>query len=192
MSWFGKWFGGASGGTTQPSSPALAILTTPKSIRDRIIALIEALTPDAATGDRFHAFRNDRDGAFQKWALANAAGCRRRFEVRRIDDIGGAAVSNSDYEELMCTFRVQISYPQTNRDGEFGALGRDDTIDQDVFKIDKAIGMNGRANFAPPYPDACWRDEGNGERSRIGATLELDGIDIAEIYVSYSYLRDRR
>lgn len=175
----------------QPSSPALGIETTPDEIRDRIITIIEGLTPRSSSSDRFRKYRNEGKGQFVPWAEANATGARRRFQVRRVAQREHAEVSNSDFEELKCTFAVIVAYPQTHRDGPDAALDRDDAIDQDLFDIDQAIGMNGRANFAPPYPDACWRDEGNGEESRIGETIEGNGVDFGQIFVSYSYRRDR-
>jgi len=179
-------------GLGQPASPALDVSTTPAAIRDRIIDVISGLTPTTVSGDLFRPFRNERDGAFQRWTLANAAACRRRFQVRRIGGTDSAEISNSDFEELRCTFRIMVAYPQTHRDGEDAALDRDDAIDADMKQIDQAIGMNGRANLAPPYPDACWREEGNGETSGIvDETIELEGVDIAVMFVSYSYRCDR-
>ncbi len=151
--------------------------------------MIEGLTPSNVSGDVFRRFRNDRDGAFQKWAETTTTGCRRRFQVRRIADVETPEVSNTDHEGWMCTFRVLVAYPQINRDGPDGALDRDDAMDSDQHQINKAIGMDGRANLAPPYPDAAWRQEGNGERSRITEPIEGDGVDFVQIILSYSYLR---
>lgn len=173
------------------ASPALGIETTPEAIRDRIITVIESLTPRHDVGVRFARFRNEGRGDLDAWVVANAAGAHRRFQVRRIRQRDGAEVSNSDFEEVRCTFAVRIAYPQTHRWGGDAALDRDDVIDADLYDIDQAIGMNGRPNFSPPYPDACWRENGNGEESRIGETRELDGVDVAEIFVSYSYRRTR-
>lgn len=188
MGMYGALYGGG-GGSSQPSSPALGIETTPEAIRDRIIDVITAITPRSLIGDRFRRYRNELGGRFQRWAESNAAGCLRCVQVRRIRQRNSAEVTNTDFAELRCSFLISVSYSQTHRFGDDAALDRDDVIDEDIYDIDQAIGMNGRANFAPPYPDACWRQEGNGETSRIGETIEGDDVDIAQIFVSYSYRR---
>lgn len=172
-------------------APALNVATTPEAIRDRIIDVIAALTPTRLSSDRFIPFRNERDGNFEKWAKAHAAGCRRRFQVRRIKRVDPPTVSNNDVVELITTMRILVAYPQTHRDGEDAALDRDDTLDADMMQIDKAIGMAGRQNLSAPYPDACWRLEGNGETSRIDTPIFDDeaGIDYGVIVTSYSYRR---
>ncbi len=188
MTWLGTWIGD-SGDSGTPSSPALGIETNAAAIRDRIIAVIAGLAPTTMTSDAFRAFRNEREGTFQPWAEENPTACRRVFQVRRVDDSRNPELSNSDHEERMITFRVLVAYAQTNRDGMDGALDRDDAIDDDMLQIEHAIGMCGRVNLAPPYPDACWRQEGNGETSRITQPVEGKGVDLGQMFVSYSYLR---
>jgi hypothetical protein len=178
-----------SPGSTTVVSPALGNETTAEAIRDRIIAVIGGLTPKTIATDRFIAFRNERDGAFQAWAEANPTGCRRRFQVRQLRDRRAPDISNTDFEERMVTFRILVAYPQSHRDGPGAALDRDDALDSDMMQIEHAIGMCGRANLAPPYPDACWRLEGNGEPSRIAETIEGAGVDIGVMYASYTYRR---
>ena len=191
MSLYGPLYGSStsSGGGTAPVSPALGIETTASSIRARIITVITGLVPASVPGDLFRPFRNERDGVFQTWAQGNATGCRRTFQVRTIGEDDAPLVSNADFEERMVTFRVLVAYPQTHRDGALGALDRDDSLDEDGKQIEHAIGMCGRANLAPPYPDACWRADGNGERSRIAPMIDGAGVDFLQIFASYSYRR---
>lgn len=174
------------------ASPAFANTTTAQAIRDRMIAVIEGITPRSLAGDRFRRYRNEGAGKFRPWALAFPGSARRRFQVRQIGDREEPSVSNGDFEERVVSFLVLVAYPQTHRDGPDAALDRDDAIDDDTLDIDYAIGANGRGNFAPPYPDACWHPEGNGESSRI-AEIDEDqpGVDFAQIYVSYAYRRAR-
>lgn len=186
MTWFGRWFGATGGGN---SSPALGLATTPDLIRDRIIAVITALTPHTVAGDRFRPYRNEGGGDFQAWAEANAVGCRRRFQVRRYGVSEPPDVSNEDFEERNVTFRILVAYPQTHRDGAGAALDRDDAMDADMFQIDHAIGMCGRANLSPPYPDACWQPSANGVTSEITDPIDGRGVDFVQIFVSYSYRR---
>ena len=171
------------------STSALSVVTTGSAIRDRLITVITGLTPDTVVGDRFRAYRNEGGGDFRSWAEAHASGARRRFQVRSVGDRSNPAVSNTDYEERTVTYRVLVAYPQTNRDGADAALDRDDALEADILDIDHAIGMCGRANLAAPWPDACWRPEGNGEDSTIREAIIGNGVDFAELYVSYSYLR---
>jgi hypothetical protein len=152
-----SWAPGAAAVVT----PALGIETTAEAIRDRIIAVIAGLVPKTVAGDIFRAYRNEGGGDFQAWAEGNATGCRRRFQVRQLRDRRAPDISNTDFEERMATFRILVAYPQTHRDGPGAALDRDDALDSDMMQIEHAIGMCGRANLAPPYPDACWRLEGN-------------------------------
>jgi hypothetical protein len=192
VSWLGGWLGGSSsggGGGGSTTSPALGIETTAEAIRDRIIAVIAGLVPKTVAGDIFRAYRNEGGGDFQAWAEGNATGCRRRFQVRQLRDRRAPDISNTDFEERMVTFRILVAYPQTHRDGPAAALDRDDALDSDMMQIEHAIGMCGRANLAPPYPDACWRLEGNGEQSRIAETIEGAVVDIGVMYASYAYRR---
>lgn len=186
--WYGQWYGDP-GVTLQPSSPALALATTAESIRDRIIAVIVALTPSLLASDLYVEYRNELGADFRDWCEDNPAAALRKFQVRRIADASPAEVSNSDHEERIVSFRVLVAYPQTHRYGGDNASDRDDVMDADQMKIDYAIGMCGRANLAPPYPDACWRGSGNGETSGIRARIEGDDVDFVEIVVSYAYQR---
>ena len=160
--------------------------TTPEAIRDRAIAVIEALVP--ARGDaRFRAYRNERGANFEEWSKQQAAACRRRFQVRTSGRSRAPTVSNTDHEEHWLTLHILIAYPQTHRDGRGAALDRDDTADADAFQIDKAIGMLGKANFTSPFPDATWHEDSPGITERI----EDDGVDFVEIEYVMFYKRAR-
>jgi hypothetical protein len=139
----------------EESAPAESgtLLTTAASIRDRAIAVIGALTPRSGLGRAFVKHRNERDGNFVKWCEANPAAAFRRFQVRQTAD-QGPDVSNTDIEERRLTLTITIAYPQNSRTGVDNALDRDDVITEDYKQLDFAIGVYGRANFSPPYPDA--------------------------------------
>ena len=61
-------------------------LATAESIRDRIYALIEALTPTALSADKFRRYRNESGADFDAWAEKTASGAFRRFQVRETGD----------------------------------------------------------------------------------------------------------
>ena len=160
--------------------------TTPAAIRDRALTVIEALVPGSLSADRFRRYRNEDDGDFRAWAESNPAGCLRRVQVRTTGATETPPVSNFDHEEHQVTLEVTVAYPQTHRYGEDAALDRDDVIDQDAFQIDKAIGMQGGANFTPATSaDACWiggspRDIERGE-----------GVDFLVLVMVFIYKRTR-
>lgn len=156
--------------------------TTPAAIRDRAITVIEALTPGSLSNDKFRRYRNEGDGDFRAWAEANPSGCLRRFQVRTTGATETPPVSNFDHEEHQVTLGVTVAYPQTARFGADQALDRDDVIDQDAFQIDKAIGMQGGANFTPATSaDACWISGSPAEIER-GETVDFLVLVFVYIY----------
>src|ERR1051325_7779674 len=140
------------------SYPEATTVTRAGSIRDRVIQLIAAITPTAATSSApsngFFAYRNEGDGSFVKFAEKNPTNAYRRFQVRDDGIDEPPAVSNMDLEERKLTFDILVAYPLNQRTGKQAALDRDDTMDEDFHAIDYAVGMYGRANFTAPYPDA--------------------------------------
>ncbi len=164
-------------------NPQLHVPTTPAAIRDRIYSIVEGLTPTSSSGDAFLRHRNELGADFHAWAEANPAACRRRFQVRQDGDIPSADVSNSDHEQQIVTYHILVAYPQTHRDGPDNAMDRDDAMEADRKQIETAIGMRGRSNLAPPYPDACWRSQ----------TVKIDdergaGVDFIDLTISYMFI----
>ncbi len=130
--------------------------TTEQAIRDRMITVIAALTPTSMPLDRFVAFRNDGNASFSDWAENAPDAAFRRFQVRTLGDTAPPTVSNTDIESVEVNFLISVAYPQNHRAGQGNALGRDDIMEQDRLQIERAIGMQGRANFSGAFPDACW------------------------------------
>jgi hypothetical protein len=132
--------------------------TTVALVRDRIAALITAMTPTSLASDTFRNYRYESDGEIRPWALGNP-GCLRRFSVRQVPGDRVPLVSNVNQEQVRITIEIVVCYPQSHRYGDTAALGRDDVIRADSLQIDKATGMYGRANFASGSAyDACWVD----------------------------------
>lgn len=125
-----------------------ANLATVETIRDRVIALIEGLTPSAPASTRFRRYRHEGNGDFRAWATVDPIAAFRRFQARDVgvDDV--VVVSNMDYDHRELTLEIVIAYAQDNRSGARAALDRDDAMDADWHKIDYVVGIYGRANFS--------------------------------------------
>ena len=167
---------------TTPTFPVLANATTADLIRDRIIAVIEALAP-TSLGTRFKHFLDEDDADFIAWAMRNPTGALRRFQVDWTGDDAPPETSNTDYEERMVPFVITVAYPQSERFGKLNARDRRKVMSQDQHMIEHAIGLTGRLNFSPPtYPDAVWR---SGRTSRVKG----NPVDFLVIEQSMAFLR---
>jgi hypothetical protein len=144
----------ATGGGGGPPVPTGT--TTAAEIRDRMIAVITALTPSAMTLPRFQLYQHEGAGDFLEWAQLQPAAALRRFSVRTVGEASEPLVSNTDVELVRQMFEVVVAYPQTSRYGGQLALDRDDVAEADRLQIRNAIGLNGGANFIAPYPPAAF------------------------------------
>lgn len=136
---------------------------TIETIRDRIIALITALTPTSLTGDKFHVSRDESMADFRAMCESSPPGYLRRFQV---DDDGTAdnpESTNVDAALQIVTFVVQVAYPNTHRYGAAAGRDRKDVIDEDWRKLNYACGIYGRANFS-----------GTNDCTPLGAVKEVD------------------
>ena len=186
MSWFGAWFSDAgSSGAGGLSFPNIANLTTEEAIRDRALDVIEALDPTILEGDRFRRFLDEGDGVFETWAEASAAGCQRRFQVVYALEQAPPAISNYDYHELELVLTVTVAYAQTARAGVNATRDRIDMMKADQHLIETAIGLLGRANFSPPWPDAMWSERGTRPSRRVVGR----GVDFLVITQGYRFQR---
>lgn len=157
--------------------------TTADLIRDRMIDVIEQLVPTVLPGDAFVRSTNEGLADFIAECEANPSGALRRFQVRDTGDDPVPLVTNSDIDEAMVTFEIYVAYPQDERAGDKNALDRDTASSRDANAIKHAVGLWGRANFSPPYPDACWRGDVPRPR-RIGK-----GVDFLIIRQTMSFQR---
>ena len=122
---------------------------TAKAIRNRVLDLVEAITPTSLSGDAFRRYRNEGGGDFH--AFAQSAPQIRRFQVRDTGDDAPPSVSDMLVEERILDLDVTVAYPQDSRAGSTNALGRDDIIAEDWKAIDNAIGWLGAGNFSGAY-----------------------------------------
>lgn len=155
--------------------------STAAAIRDRITTVISAIVPTFDERTQFRPSQNVARADFTAWAEQNAAGCLRRFQVRDDGTEEPPEVSNTDIDLRHITYVIRIAYPQTQRYGKDAALDRDDVIDQDWGKLNRALGIYGRANFTGSY-----------DCTPLGATRETeigDTVDILVVRARFSYYR---
>lgn len=149
MTFFGRYFGGSDGDGIVSYVPAnISNAATQETIRDRVIALIETLTPESLTSDKFRGYRNEDGVDFEEWAESHANAALRRFQVREIGEDEPPVVSNTQFETVELELRITIAYPQTHRYGAANGMDRDDAIAEDWKRINFAIGIYGRGNFS--------------------------------------------
>ncbi len=123
-------------------------VATIEAIRDRVLTLVEAITPTSDVGVRFRRYRAEAGATFDEDMNKNPTGAHRRFIVRYRGTDATPDVSNTTEERVRAVLEVHVAYPQTQRYGGANALDRDDVIEQDWLKINYAVGMYGRANFS--------------------------------------------
>lgn len=155
---------------------------TIETIRDRIIVLIEALTPTSLVGDRFRVSRDENMADFAEWVRSSPAASLRRFQVRSTGDAVDPEATNVTEARQETEIVVLVAYPQTNRYGGNAGRDRDDVIDEDWRKINYAIGIYGRANFSSTH-----------DCIPLGATKSIDrlpGVDLLTISARYAYTLD--
>jgi len=160
---------------------ALGASTTAASIRDRIKALIQALTPTSDAGVKFRSYRNEDGADFQDWAEKNPAAALRRFQARDDGSEEPPEVSDTLVDMRHVTFLILVAYPHTGRHGADQALDRDDVIDQDWGLINGKVGIYGRAQYSGAY-----------DCTPLGATREIirgAGVDFLEVRARFSYYR---
>lgn len=156
-------------------------LSTAAAIRDRIYALLEAITPASLARDTFRRYRNEDGADFSSWAEKNPAGALRRFQVRQVGDDGEPDVTNTTEEAVEIEFEIRIAYPQTARYGAANGMDRDDVRKEDWKAIKHLIGLDGRGNFS-----------GTNDCTPLGATESRDAggaVDFSVIRCRIRYQR---
>lgn len=154
---------------------------TVEAIRDRVYTLLEAQTPTSLSSTLFRRYRNEEGARFDDWAEKNLAASFRRFQVRQIGTDELPNVSDTNTERVRMKQEIRIAYPQTHRYGGANAMDRDDVINQDWLKINRAIGIYGRTNFS-----------GSHDCVPLGATMEMDRsgkVDYLVVIAEFEYLR---
>jgi hypothetical protein len=157
--------------------------TTVAAIRDRMITLVQALTPTTLASVRFKADRAEIN-AFRDWAEASPQAAFRRFAVMDTGDSEPADVSNTDVERRVVTFEAVVAYPHSYRYGTDGSRDRLDVMELDQHQLEDTIGMRGYGNFTSDNADCSWLREGS-------MTTREDGgaVSFLVFRLAYSYHR---
>jgi hypothetical protein len=154
--------------------------TTAALIRDRMLSLVDALTP-MTDATRFRHFREEGD--FRAWAQSQPTACLRRFSILDVGQYRPALVSNTDVELRRALFETVIAYPMSGRFGR-NQLGVEDVIEQDMHQVEHTIGMRGYGNFtAASGAEAAWV-EGETAREVAGRVRLLVIVQTFEFYRS--------
>ncbi len=181
--YLGSYLGAVDDDIAVTPPAATSNLTTASAIRDRVITLLEALTPNSLSHDKFRKYRNEGKADFESWVATSPQGGFRRFQVRDTGQDYVTEVSNTDQDERRLTLEIRIAYPQTARTGRDQALDRDDVADEDFHQIDYKIGIYGRANFTVALEcDACPMGL---EKTRAPG----DGVDVMTMTCRFTYQR---
>ena len=158
-------------------------------IRDRLLTLVESLTPAAPATPKFLRHRAERDGDLIDWAEKNPAACLRRVSAREVGQDEPPTVSNMTEERVTSVLDVRIAYPQTHRYGADAARDRDDVMRADWKKIKYAISGDGgaaRGNFSTAT-------DGSYDCTPLPATMEIErgnaGVDYLVIRFSAEHVR---
>lgn len=181
--WFGpQWFGDGEGAPVQAATTTIA-----ESIRDHMIALIEDLVPSMLSHDRFRVSRDEREANFIASCEATPASSFRRFQVRSTGASPPPDVSNTDVASRWVTIRILVAYPHNARAAvdNVNARDRDDCADEDLHRINEAVGLHGYANFTglAGTPPATWIG------GAIEPRLEGQGVDFGLLELAYRYYR---
>jgi hypothetical protein len=156
-------------------------LATAAAIRNRVIALLEAITPTSLAGTPFRGYRNEGDADFEAWAGKNPSAAFRRVQVRQVGEEDPPLVSHVTEERVRLKLEARIAYPQTHRYGDKNGLSRDDVIAEDWLKINRAVGIYGRGNFS-----------GTHDCTPLGAVKSREAagpIDYLVVALEFEYVR---
>jgi hypothetical protein len=182
VGWFGTWFGDSGTVSTGSGVVVTGSGAQVASIRDRMIQVIESITPTVLVGNRFRAHRNEGKGDFVDFVLSNPGQALRRFQVRDIGTMGPPSVSNTDTEWRSVIFEVSVAYPQSARYGKDQALDRDDAIRADLYLLEQHLGPTGAVNFSGSYPAATYL----GDTSNIVRAESVDVLVMTQTMGFYS------
>lgn len=160
-------------------------LATIEAIRDRISSVVEALAPATLSANKFLRHRSERDGIFTDWAEKNPTAAFRRFQARLVGGDEMPLVSNTQTETIRTVLELRVAYPQNHRYGPQNALDRDDVIEQDWSKINRAVGIYSKANFTTST-------DGSYDCTPLGGEKEVDrsaGIDYLVVRLTFEFQR---
>lgn len=120
--------------------------TTGPDVATVIAARITAITPAYDSSDRFEEITYEQ--GLRPFALANPAGCLRRFSVMPGPDVELPDITDGLVEAVWQGFLVEVAYPTDWRCGPQGIRDLVKRIQLDREQISKTVGTNGYATYA--------------------------------------------
>lgn len=152
---------------------------TPETIRNRVAALIEALTPTSDSGTRFRQSRDEAAADFVAWAESAPTACLRRFQVRQ-SEIDQPQSSTVDVSQQRIRLTIRVAYPNNHRYGN--GRDRDDVLDEDWRKINRVVGVCGWREISDFTPMGAAKAVESGDAVcflvvdvDVTHTLDVDG-----------------
>lgn len=150
--------------------------TTVETIRDKMITVIEALTPSTESKETFRVSLDEID--FREWASKYKGAVFRRFSILDVTDYENVRVSDGLVEQIDAVLEVVVAYPKSR--SKYGANGLRDAMDlirEDMHLIDDNVGLHGGANTVSGQCRAVKRsariDMGDTDDTAILSVLEL-------------------
>ena len=157
-------------------------LATVAAIRDRVLTVIEALTPTSLASETFGRYLSEAGDEFETWAQTHASISLRRIQVRQVGNDEPPLVTDTATERVRATLEIRVAYPQTGAYGNQYGLDRDDVINEDWKLVDRAVGLYGRGNFS-----------GSNDCTPLGARMAIErgkgGTDYMAVTADFEYLR---
>jgi hypothetical protein len=147
-------------------------LATLASIRDRILTVIESLTPSTLSGNKFLRHRAERDGVFDEWVEKNPSAALRRVDCSEVGSDETPEVSSATEEAVFADLEIRVAYPQSHRYGPDNARDRRDAQNLDWKAINAAVCLYGRASFS-----------GSNDCTPISATKTVESVGAVDLLV---------
>lgn len=119
--------------------------TSFEAIRDRQIAIIQALTPSMLAGNKFRVALDEID--FRDWADAKPLAAFRRFTIADLFEYEDPEVSGGDVEFVRTREEIAIAYPRDYRYGTDNSRDASDCMRSDMRQINTAVGIWGTNNY---------------------------------------------
>ena len=122
--------------------------TTFAAFRAEMIIAIQALTPSKPLHDRKPAFKLAKDEVdFREWAPAHPTTCTRVFTIYDLFDDEPIEISDGTADLQPVRVEVLMAYQHDFKYGANNIRARQDVIREDYRDFEKALGINGTANY---------------------------------------------
>jgi hypothetical protein len=143
--------------------------TTFATVRDKMVTLLEGLTPLRNAAQPFRRHRDPAD--FSAWVEAHPEACLRRFELETALALEPAPFTDGLVENTEQVVRVRVAYPRSpGLYGPENERDHEDLLEVDVAQIDEAIGKHAGPDYVNEQHECAFRAlaiDDAGEAARI-------------------------